>query len=276
MRIVFDIGGTNTRVAGSIDGKTLGQPVIYPTPQDFSEGIQRLADTAKQLTGNSPMEGIAGGVPGPMDKDHTQLLTAPNIKDWNNKPLKKELERILRTKAYLENDTAMWGLGEAAFGAGAGKEIVVYITVSTGVGGTRIVHGNIDTNILGFEPGHQTIDVSNASLCGCGGNGHLEAVIGGNAMEKKYGMPPKDIHDAAVWDDVSRTLAIGLLNTSVFWSPNIIILGGSMMKSVPLSKVKSYMEELNHILPQLPEVELSTLGETGGLIGALVRLQGVS
>lgn len=268
MFIVFDIGGTNTRVAASKDGKTLGEVVIYPTPQDYSQGIQALSETAKRLTTNTPIIGVAGGVPGPMDSDHTQILKAPNIKDWNNKPLQQDLAQQLNAPVRLENDTAMWALAEAHRGAGKDKPIVVYITVSTGVGGTRIVDGHIDESAFGFEIGHQIID-PNGPECGCGGFGHLEAYIGGNSMEKRFNKKPKEILDEAVWDDATKYLAMGLLNTCVFWSPNIIILGGSMMRSFSLGNIQSSMEKLNHIVPKLPLIEISTLGDSGGLLGAL-------
>lgn len=268
MFIVFDIGGTNTRVAASKDGKTLSTPIIYPTPQDFSEGITQLAETAKKLAEGVAIIGIAGGVPGPMDLEHTQILTAPNIKDWCNKPFKKELEERLHTIARLENDTAMWGLGEASAGAGKGKDIVVYMTVSTGIGGTRIVNGEIDTSMYGFEPGHQILD-PNGPLCGCGGKGHLEALIGGAAMEKRYGISPKEITDENVWEEAAHILAIGILNMCMFWSPRCVILGGSMMRSISLPRVQFHIQSLNHILPKVPEVRISTLGDTGGLLGAL-------
>lgn len=272
MFIVFDIGGTNTRVAGSRDGQTLSTPVIYPTPQVFSEGIAKLTETIEQIAEGTSITGIAGGIPGPMDKEHTQILKAPNIKDWNNKPLKQELEQRLHAPVRLENDTAMWGLGEATVGSNKEDDIVVYVTVSTGVGGTRIVHGKIDANAHGFEPGHQIIG-PNGPECGCGGKGHLEAFIGGNSMEKRFGKPPKEITDKEIWEETARILAIGLLNMSVLWSPNTIILGGSIMKSISLERVLFHMQSLNHILPELPAIRISTLGDTGGLRGALHSLQ---
>ena len=145
------------------------------------------------------------------------------------------LEEQLKAPVYLENDTATWALGEANAGAGKGKDIVVYMTISTGVGGTRVVHGNLDTSAYGFEIGHQIID-PNGPQCGCGGKGHLEAFIGGSSVQKQYGKAPQDITDIAVWQKTAEYLAIGLSNISVFWSPNIIILGGSMMKSIPLEQ----------------------------------------
>lgn len=262
------MGGTNTRVAASKDGKTLGEVVIYPTPQDYQEGIQLFTKTAKKLAASSPITSIAGGVPGPMDSSHSQILKAPNIKDWNNKPLQQDIQQLLNTTVRLENDTAMWALAEAHTGFGKGKNIVVYITISTGVGGTRIVNGHIDKSAFGFEIGHHTINPS-GPVCGCGGVGHLEAFIGGNAIEKRYNKKPKEITDEAVWENATAFLAIGLLNTCVFWSPDIIILGGSMMRSFSLTNIQSAMQSKNHILPELPQVQISTLGDAGGLLGAL-------
>ncbi|MEK7500109.1 MAG: ROK family protein, partial [Patescibacteria group bacterium] len=247
MFIVFDIGGTNTRVAGSVDGQTLGDITIYPTPQNYNEGIQALAAAAKRLAVNNPITAVAGGVPGPMDSAHTQILKAPNIKDWNNMPLQQDLEQLVAAPVRLENDTAMWALGEAHAGAGKGQSIVVYITVSTGVGGTRIVDGHIDKSAFGFEMGHQIIN-PNGPECGCGGFGHLEAYIGGSSMEKRYNKKPKEILDEAVWLEATTHLAIGLLNTCVFWSPDIIILGGSMMRSFSIEKIRTEMQLKNHIL----------------------------
>ncbi|MCE9642935.1 MAG: ROK family protein [Candidatus Andersenbacteria bacterium] len=268
MYIAFDIGGTNTRIAISKDGKTLNKPSIYPTPQDFDTGIQKFIETVKNISGNEPITAIAGGIPGPMDPQKTMLLKAPNLKGWNNKPLKALLEKELQTQVFLENDTAMWGIGEATRGAGQGFAIMAYVTVSTGVGGTRIVHEKIDASAQGFEPGHQIIDLAGPE-CGCGGNGHLEAFISGTALQKKYGKAPKEIKDAQVWDETAKYLAIGLLNTAVFWSPHCIVLGGSIMKDIDIDLVQTYMREYNHILPTLPAIKKSTLGDEGGLIGAL-------
>jgi glucokinase len=272
MHITFDIGGTNTRIAASKDGKTLSDPIIYPTPQDFNQAIEQFVKTVTQLTQGEKITAIAGGMPGPMDTEKSMLIKAPNLKNWNNKPFKKIVENRLQTKLFLENDTAMWGVGEATQGGGKGYSIMAYMTVSTGVGGTRILDGTIDRSYQGFEPGHQIIGPQ-GPICSCGGTGHLEALISGTALEKKYGKPPKEITDKAVWDEEAKYLAIGLLNTSVFWSPECIVLGGSMMRDISLETVEKYMEEYNHILPSLPVLKRSELGDMGGLLGALSLAQ---
>ena len=268
MYITFDIGGTNTRIAGSKDGKTLDSPIIYPTPRGFEDGIKQFIATVKKITNNEPITIIAGGIPGPMDTEKTMLLKAPNLKDWNNKPFKNIVEKELGALVFLENDTAMWGIGEALYGAGNGHKIMAYITVSTGVGGTRIINGTIDASAQGFEIGHQIIN-PDGPQCACGGKGHLEAYISGSAMQQRIGTAPKEIIDPAIWDEEARYLAIGLLNTAVFWSPHCIVLGGSMMRSISLDTVQSYMKSMNSILPILPVIKESSLGDTGGLLGAL-------
>src|SRR3989344_1426609 len=96
---------------------------------------------------------------GCLDAKKETIFHAPNMSKWDNRPLKKELQRALHTKnVFLENDTALVGLGEAVRGSGKGKQIVAYITVSTGINGVRIVNGEIDRSALGFEIGHQILD----------------------------------------------------------------------------------------------------------------------
>ncbi len=271
MKIVFDIGGTNTRIAGSKDGKNISTPVMYETPRDFSSGIEQFVRTAKEIAAGETIDAVAGGIAGPLDKEKSLLTDAANLPDWNQKPLKRLLEEKLSAPVILENDTAMWGLGEAMHGKGKNERIVVYLTVSTGVGGCRIVDKAIDDNAFGFEPGHHIIE-PNGPECGCGGRGHLEALISGAAVQKKFDMHPRNIIDPRIWSDIEKYLAIGLFNTSVFWSPDIIIFGGSMMRSISLKNVEKELHRLNTVLPTLPKITQSTLGETGGLLGSLSRM----
>ena len=271
MYLVFDIGGTNTRIGVSEDGKTLNSKII-PTEKDFQVGIRAIKKIADELSGSQKIDAIAGGIAGPLDKDKTMLVKSPHVSGWVNKPLKLELEKIFNCSVSLENDTALVGLGEATAGAGVGKSIVVYITVSTGVGGVRIVDGKIDRNSLGFEPGHQVI-LPNGSPCNCGGIGHLETLVAGFYLERTYKQKPQDIKDPQVWNEVARYLGLGLCNSIVHWSPDIVVLGGAVMKSVDLEKVKSSLKEYLTIFPIPPKIVLGTLGDEGGLYGALKLLE---
>ena len=178
------------------------------------------------------------------------------------------MRKIFHAPVFLENDAALAGLGEAVFGAGKGKKIVAYLTISTGVGGCRIVDGKIDENSQGFEPGHQIIFSDKNIIT-------LENLVSGTAIEKKYGKKPYEIFDVKIWNNVANNLAYGLHNVAVLWSPDIIILGGSMMKKIgiPVERVKFHLSKILNIFPKPPLIKKSKLGDLAGLYGALAHLK---
>ena len=84
-------------------------------------------------------------------------------------------------------------------------------------------------------------------------------------------MKPFEIHDDAIWDKLAKFLAYGLNNTIVYWSPDIIVLGGSMMKEVgiPVPAVRKHLSEILKIFPTIPQIEKAELADFGGLYGSL-------
>lgn len=271
MYILFDIGGTKLRVSASFDGKRIEYPLTLSTPDAFSDGIQLLEETIIQVSQGRAIKGIAGGIAGPLDKAKTKLLNAPNLPDWINKPLKEMLEDKLKVPVLLENDAALAGLGEANFGAAKDLSVIAYLTISTGVGGVRIIDGKVERNDYGFEPGHQMLCPDGPLCLGCKRKGHLEALIGGASLLRRYGKKPEELSDQKVWDDVAYWLALGLNNVLVFWSPDIIVLGGSLMEKIDLNMVKIYLREWCQIYPELPSIARATLRESG-LYGGLALL----
>lgn len=275
MYLLFDIGGTNTRIAVSKDGTAIGEAKIIPTQEDFEKGVEALSVAASALSGGERFSAAAVGIAGPLNPEKTGLFRAPNLPDWAGKDLKKELEKILMCPVFIENDTAMAGLGEARDGAGKGYGVVAYMTVSTGVGGVRIVDGKIDRNALGFEPGHQIIEIGGSFCRSCETSGHLEAYVSGRSLEARYDKKPKEIIDEGIWDETAHFLAVGLNNTIVHWSPDIVVLGGSMMKEVgiPIDRVVAYLEKILKIFPKIPPIVKASLGDIGGIHGALVYIE---
>lgn len=271
MYLVFDIGATNTRLATSNDLDELENIVKIPTPENFEEGIKIFAEEAKKICANSKIKAIAGGIAGPMSKDKSASFP-PNLPNWSGKPLQFEIEEAMDCKVYLENDAALAGLGEAVYGPGRGKRIVGYLTISTGVGGVKIIDGRIDPNNMGFEPGHQII-VPNGAPCGCGGLGHLESYVSGTGIQKIYGKNAEDIDDGKIWDEVLNNLAIGLNNVSVLWSPDLIILGGSVMNKLPIDKLRNKFSENLKIFNSHPEIIRNGLGDEVGMYGAMALLK---
>lgn len=270
MYLLFDIGGTKMRVSVSLDGKSFVDPQTVPTPGNFNDGMATLKKLAYQLAPQGDLEGLVVGVAGVLDSSKAFLTLAPHIPDWAGKPLKQVLTHNFNAPVILENDAALAALGEANFGAGKGYKIVAYLTISTGVGGARVVDGKLDISSSGFEPGHQMITFGGNVCPGCTALGHLEGYVSGSAIENIYHTKPEEINDPTTWEGVARWLAVGLNNTTVYWSPDIIVLGGSMMKSIPIERVQFYYREGLNIFAKLPSVVLGKLGDQAGLYGALV------
>ncbi len=270
MYLVFDIGGTKMRIA-TASGNEVGEPRIIPTPSGFEEGLQQIRAIAGELAPGEIIQGIAGGIAGPLNPEKTMLVKSPHVGNWVNQPLKQKLQEMFNCPVFLENDADLGGLGEATHGAGQHHNIVAFFTISTGVGGARIVDQKIDRNSLGFEPGHQII-VPNGNQCECGGQGHLESYVGGLYLQRIYGLKGIEITDPKTWDQIAHFLALGLTNSVVHWSPDIIVLGGSVSNSLPIETVQNYLQEYLTIFPKGPQVVKGTLGDKAGLYGGLALL----
>lgn len=278
MYILFDIGGTKTRIAKTSSFEDVGEITQFETPEEFDEGVKTFCDTVRDFCGGERVEAVAGGIAGPVDSAEGKLLNSPHIPGWIEKPLGKEISENLGVKTFIRNDVEMSALGEAHYGAGKGADIVVYMTVSTGVGGARIVDGRIDKNRFGFEPGHQIINLSeNGEAEGRGGQSRLEDLVSGTALARLYGKPAYEIDDEGVWEETARLLAYGVHNTILHWSPDVFVLGGSMMVGegvvVPLDRVKHHLEANTYIFKDLPKLKLAQKGGHTGLWGSLAYLR---
>ncbi len=276
MYILFDIGATNIRIALSKDGITFEEPEKFTTPRNFEDGIRSFCDAARLFANGQKIIASAGGVKGPIDTAGT-LLNPPDLPGWRGKNLKKHLEDNLQSPVFIENDTAIVGLGEAAAGAGKKKEIVAYVTVSTGTNGVRIINGKLDKSRHGFEIGHQIINMEKKIQCTCTTLptlGHPEAYISGSGFEKRFSKKAYEITDPDVWEEAARILAVMLHNVIVSWSPDIIILGGPMITgdkgpTILINRVRFYVDDFLKIFPEAPPIEKAELGAFGGLHGAL-------
>jgi len=273
--VVFDIGGTKTRVGFSNDGKRLAKVLNLSTEKDPSAGIDEIVRVIEGHLDTKPTA-IAGGIRGVMRDDRLGIDHDAILSDWANISVVDALHDHFKTKVFLENDTALAGLGEAVHGAGKGIDIVVYHTVSTGVGGVKIVAGEIDAASVGFEPGHQVLDIDRTIL-GEQVQPTLENLVSGRAVEERMGVKPYEIdQDDVIWDELAGFLAQGLRNTALYWSPEAIILGGSMMvgdPKIPLDSVRrATVAVLDGVVP-CPFITTAALGDEAGLYGALVFLQ---
>lgn len=258
MYILIDIGGTKTRVAGSVDLASFTEPIILDTPQGYDEAIARISEAASQVSGGIVLRGAVAGYTRNYEK----------LPQWRGRNLQKDLSEALHTGVMTENDTALVGLGEAAYGAGKGAPICVYYTVSTGVNGVRIVDGHIDTAREGFEVGGQYLGTGETLST-------LEELVSGGAVHNRYAMHPRDLgKDNPLWEEFARTLAIGIHNSILHWSPDTVVIGGSMMNEVgiPVPRVAAHVQTLMRKFPAVPAIVHSSLGDLGGLWGGMALL----
>lgn len=260
MYILIDIGGTNTRIARSDDRETFGDPVIFPTPPNFDEWFSVAITEIDTLRNHGQISKIAMGMAGTFSNDKSTIHSSPHLPQWNGVNLKDKLGGWFNCDAILENDTAIVGLGEALFGAGKGYDIAVYITISTGVGGVRIVDGKVDRNKFGFEMGHQIINADGQEL---------EYYLAGSSHEKRFKMPSKDIKDKKFWKEVSYYAGILTANTTMYWSPAIIIFGGPVSNDINWKEAEKVAKKFTPMYETLPVIARSELGNLGGLYGAM-------
>ena len=276
MYIIFDIGGTNTRVSASKDLETFEKPIKFKTPLVYSEGIQAIHEAVKEVSKGEKIIGMAGGIRGPLNEDNTGIVSEVILNDWVGRSITADISEPFDAPTFLENDTAIVGLGEVHYGGGRGYEIVAYHTVSTGVGGARFVDGKLDVANVGFEPGHQILDFDRSFL-GADTVPTLENLVSGAALERSRGVKPYEVpQEDSVWPELAMRLAVGLRNTIVYWSPDVIVLGGSMIVGDPrimLNDIRYYTEGIMKDFMPCPEIVDAELGDDGGLYGAMAMLK---
>ena len=187
--IAVDLGGTQSRAAlCDADGKILKLP--FKQPANAEGGVeavyQSVVDSIRQVVSDfTCVQGIGLGAPGPLDPWNGIILQAPNLAGMINFPMKARLEKDFGVPAFIGNDANLAALGEHRYGAGRGTAHMIYMTISTGIGGGIIVDNKLFLGWRGFagEVGHQTID-ANGPICNCGNVGCLEVMAAGSAIER--------------------------------------------------------------------------------------------
>jgi glucokinase len=130
--------------------------------------------------------GIGIGAPGPLDSRTGVVFTPPNMPGWDGLPLRERFAQHYSVPVYVENDANAAALGEFLFGAGQGCRHMVYLTISTGIGGGVIVDGKLLAGASGTaaELGHMTVDW-HGERCTCGNTGCLEYISSGTSIARR-------------------------------------------------------------------------------------------
>ena len=266
MFLLFDIGGTTTRMALSRTGDALDEVKLFPTNHNFTEATEQMRQVGDELSGGERYHAVIGGVRS-YDRKTGTLSHQPNFPLWVGEPLLATMRQMWGKDVFLENDAAMVGLGEAVYGAGKGYDIVAYITLSTGVGGCRITNGEVDITEFSFEPGNMLVTGRNGTPV------FLEQLVSGSAIELYYGRNPFELENEQAWEEIAEQVAVGINNAVVMWSPQVVVLGGSVPQKINFDKVNLYLKKYCKIYPKLPEVLKAELDEKGGLYGGLAKLK---
>lgn len=287
-----DIGGTKIAVGiVNHEGKVLAsEECATEQERGFVSAMDRIERMLRDgaARANVIIEGIGIGCTGPVYPHTGEIGDVAFLKSWCGANLVGELESRFAVRAALENDADAATLGEAFWGAGRGKAQVLFVTVGTGIGVGMVLNEQLYRGVDGAHPetGHQIIDPSGPK-CYCGAHGCWEVLAAGPAMTawmNEHASEPslnaKQICALAIAGDAlaqkavereAHYLGLGLANLVNIFCPEVIVLGGSVMRSASLF-LDGIRDEIRGNCTQVPaertEIRLASLGSQAGIIGA--------
>ncbi|GMR10583.1 MAG: ROK family protein [Anaerolineae bacterium] len=301
--IGVDLGGTLIRaVRTDLEGEKVARSQLPTEAESGSEAVVERINTAIEevMRDVEPDDvlGIGIGAPGPIDADG-RIYDPPNLPDWGDFSLTKRILDRFERPAFAGNDANLAALGEHRFGAGQGVDDMVYMTVSTGIGGGIISGGRLLLGARGYaaEIGHQTL-IAGGPICGCGQPGHLEALASGpsivrNAKERLEAGANSSIADfgpeitgesiteaAKAGDELARELfkqagfyiGLGLVNLIHILEPKRVLIGGgvSLAGDLLFEPIREtvYQRVMSPIYRDV-EILPAALGADVGLMGAV-------
>lgn len=299
----IDLGGTRLRAA--LLDRDLNILARREIPTDAERGVEdtigRMVDLVRGITPQMSeadyVSGIGISAPGPANPTTGYLVAPPNLPGWYNVPLMLLLQKALGYSTFLGNDANVAALAEAARGAARGYRHVIFITISTGIGGGIISDGRLLLGKagLGAEVGHINIildgEVTTLERAAAGpalarqARQRVEAgeksmmrdLVNGNPSE----INGKTVGDAAVAGDplaleivrrAGRVIGIGIASLLHVFNPEIVVLGGgvSTLGDLLFDPIREAME--GHVIDKAYVNELrlkpAELGENVSLIGA--------
>ncbi|MCL0057106.1 ROK family protein [Dehalococcoidia bacterium] len=306
--VAVDIGGTSFRVAlADREGRLLARGAEPTRPQEGpGSGIQRLKDAIRKTASSvsfKEVAGIAVGAAGPIDPLRGVILTPPSLPTWRDVRLKEQLEEEFQVPIWMENDADLAALGEHRFGAGRGCDRLIYITVSTGIGGGIIINGEFlrGGGLSVAEIGHVVVD-PDGPVCNCGGRGHLEAVASGTAIARMAvesisqghssaisrlvgghlsmvtaetvveAAGQGDVTAQAVMQKAGTSLGIAVVSLIHIFDPEVVIIGGGVSNAgeLILNPIRQVITE--RAMPDFrnrARVVRSSLGDNSVIFGAV-------
>jgi glucokinase len=307
--LAVDLGGTKIIAAVvAPDGKVVSRHYCLTLAEKGRKTvIDRLLyalseSVAKANLTNSELAGLGVAAAGIIDTERGIVTTSPNLPGWRNVPLKDIVAEMSGLATYLINDASAAALGEQRFGAGMGFDNIIYLTVSTGIGGGIIIGSELYSGADGCagEVGHMTVE-ADGPQCHCGNFGCLEALASGWAVAKAAitrinngekssivelvdgrleNITAETVAVAArrgdqlaadIVAEAAKYLCIGLANLVNIFNPELIVIGGGLSKmgDMLLKPARKVLEERAFQLPaQTVRIVRARLGSNAGIIGA--------
>ncbi|HEV3234963.1 MAG TPA: ROK family protein [Candidatus Dormibacteraeota bacterium] len=309
----LDIGGTQLRAAIAADtGDVID---LRRTETDPGQGPEAAVATLVSMMDElataqgirvEDADAIGAGLPGPTDPEEGLLFNPPHLPLWRNVRFAQMLEDATGVPAHVRNDAQLAAFGEFRRGAGRGSRHMLYVTVSTGIGGGIVIDGRLYGGAAGTagEVGHVVID-ANGPACSCGARGCIESLASGTAMariaagriadgEASTLEGVEEVTGAAVAAAAAKGDALalsvvnraghllglalgGLLNTL---APEVLVLGGGAMASGPAflepmdraMRFQAFESTMAHVRVEM--AELKDPGLTGAVEWAREFLPG--
>jgi glucokinase len=291
-----DIGGTKIAV-GIVDnsGKVLSRMEAPTDPNRYSDSIELIAHMLRKTAQRAGAEitGIGIGSTGPVDPMRGEFGDVDFLPGWRGKSPVRDLAQVFSVQVALENDADAAALAEAGWGAGRNRTRLIYVTIGTGIGGGIVLDGKLYRGVDGAHPeiGHHVIDPAGPK-CTCGFRGCWESLAAGPAMvawlqhnapsdyAHKDGITAKRICELARAGDLVAVqavenetyyLALGLANLINLFTPDAIVLSGSVMKSAELfmERILTLIRTGCRFVPaEKAKLMLASLGDDTNLIGA--------
>ncbi|TDE12711.1 ROK family protein [Jiangella asiatica] len=261
--LALDIGGTKLAVGVvTADGRVHGL-IIEPTrrwegPDAVIARLFDLGDRAVVAAGlGRPVSAVGISCGGPLDSVTGVLISPPHLPGWVDVPLGEMARDRFGVPAYLENDATAAALGEHRFGAARGLRTMIYLTISTGVGGGAVIDGALHRGAAGNggELGHLMVRPGGRA-CTCGRHGCLEAYVSGTniaaraadgvgagrrtslsavdpltAADVAAAATAGDAFARAIWDETTQVLGQALTDLVNVFEPEMVVLGGGVTRS---------------------------------------------